>query len=93
MDLPKVLADLRAAGAAEAHVKLREDGSVEELRVTLGPAPRVVPLGLVDQDGKPVDLDEGMGVLEQDPMDEEIPPDAIQSSNYPSKKARGDAAS
>lgn len=89
MDLPKVLADLRAAGASQAHVKLRPDGSVEELNVMLGPAVPVTPLGLVDASGKPVDLDEGMGVLELDPLEEDIPPDAIQAKNYPRKDRRG----
>jgi len=90
MDLPKVLADLRAAGVTRA--RYTENGAGESsIEVDFGPP--VAPAGLVDAAGKPIDLDEGMGPLQKDPLgeddeDEAVVEDPIHAKNFNRKPRR-----
>ncbi len=89
MDLAKVLAELRAAGVTEAEVwdVCGSDKGIEHVRVTFGTARVGAPAGFVDEAGAPVNLDEGMGVLEKDPLEAaEAEQDPIRRKNFDVKK-------
>jgi hypothetical protein len=86
MDLAKALADMRANGVSEAQYEEKPDGSVT-LKVAFGAVP-----ALADRSGKAVNLDEGMGPLEVDPLGEEDegnrpegPADVAHAANFPPK--------
>lgn len=71
MNLAEVLEHFRAFGVVRGEYDAKKD----VLKVEFG---HLVPLGnsggdapaLVDEHGNPVDLDEGMGPLERDPIDD-----------------------
>ena len=89
MDLPKVLAELRAAGVTRARYseKGKNGAGESSIEVEFGPqAPQVRPAGLVTADGKPLDLDAGMNSLHRDPLGEEdeerAAPDKVLERNF-----------
>jgi hypothetical protein len=90
MRLATVLADLRAAGVAEAKVERDENGY--RIHVVFGASVVPVrPVGLLGRDGEPLNLDEGLGALEVDPLEEAerqaeaAGGDPLHAKNFPPK--------
>ena len=70
MDLTRTLEALRASGLRTFKYRVGN----ESIEGEFGPAQRAVtPAGFVGANGDPVNLDEGMGPLERDPLDDADP--------------------
>ena len=77
-ELREYLGVLRDSGVATGHVALGVGCYFEVTFVA-----RPVPMGMVDVDGKSIDLDEGMPPLARP---DDYDPDAIQRANRPAKQ-------